>query len=242
MLKPLSYLTDALSGEKEVTASAVVPLLKHVKTKCTPTAESSRLAKEMQTTIWSDIEPRYSSYVVSETLSIASLLDPRFKDQYLQDKQGTLLSVKGECIPNDAQSDSSVAFPSTTEETTAETEVPPAKRLKGLAAVLQFISNEEGAAAARPTLTPAEKIDKEIEAYFDLPVASSDTDPLTWWRMEHNRFPHLAQLARKYLCICGTSVPSERVFSTAGHICNDSRSRLLPENVNKLIFLAKNMK
>ena len=90
--------------------------------------------------------------------------------------------------------------------------MPPAKRLKGLAAVLQFISNEEGAAAARPTLTPPEK----IEAYLDLPVASSDTDPLTW--IEHYRFPHLAQLARKYLCICGTSVPSERVFSTAGHI------------------------
>lgn len=28
VLKPLSYLTDALSGEKEVTASAVIPLLK----------------------------------------------------------------------------------------------------------------------------------------------------------------------------------------------------------------------
>ena len=78
-------LTDELSGEKEVTASAVVPLLKHVKTKCTPTAESARLAKELQTTIWNDIEPWYRCYVVSETLSIASLLDPRFKDQYLQD-------------------------------------------------------------------------------------------------------------------------------------------------------------
>ena len=155
VLKPLSYLTDALSGEKEVTASAVVPLLKHVKTKCTPTAGSSRLAKEMQTTIWNDIEPRYRSSVVSETLSIASLLDPRFKDQYLQDKEGTLLSVKGECLEdtlNDTQSDSTAASPSTTEETSAETEVPPAKRLKGLAAVLQFISNEEGAAAARPSL------------------------------------------------------------------------------------------
>ena len=117
-----------------------------------------------------------------------AFLDPRFKDQYLQDKEGTLLSVKDECIPNDTQSDSTAASPSITEETSAETEVPPAKRLKGLAAVIQFIRNEEGAAAARPTLTPAEKIDKEIEAYFDLPVASSDTDPLTWWRMEHNNF------------------------------------------------------
>ena len=234
--------------DKEVTASAVVPLLKHVKTKCTPTTDSLRLAKEMQTTIWNDIEPWYSSHVVCDTLSIASFLDPRFKNYYLQDKEGTLLSVKGECLEvtpdvNSTQSEdsqSTTASPSATEDTRAE--APPAKRLKGLAAVLQFISNEEGAASTQPTLTPAEKIDKEIQAYLDLPVASSDTDPLAWWRMEHDSFPHLAKVTRKYLCICGTSVPSERVFSTAEHICNDSRSRLLPENVNKLIFLAKNMK
>ena len=29
VLKPLSYLTDALSGEKQVTTSAVLPVLKH---------------------------------------------------------------------------------------------------------------------------------------------------------------------------------------------------------------------
>ena len=134
VLKPLSYLTDALSGEKEVTASAVVPLLKHVKAKCTPTTGSSRLAKEMQTTIWSDIEPRYSSHVVLDTLSIASFLDPRFKDHYLQDKEGTLLSVKGESLevsvdlntPSE-NSQSTTASPSTTEDTTTRTEAPPAK-------------------------------------------------------------------------------------------------------------------
>ena len=40
---------------------------------------------------------------------------------------------------------------------------------------------------------------------------------------------------QKDLCICDTSVPPERVFSTAGYVCNDSRSRLLPKNVNKLV-------
>ncbi len=40
----------------------------------------------------------------------------------------------------------------------------------------------------------------------------------------------------------GTSVPSERVFSMAGDIVTASRSRLLAENVDKLIFLQKNMK
>ena len=36
VLKPLSYLTDALSGEKQVTASAVIPVLKHVKSTLLP--------------------------------------------------------------------------------------------------------------------------------------------------------------------------------------------------------------
>ena len=58
VLKPLSYLTDALSGEKEVTALAIIPLLKHVKTKCSPSDDASTLAKEMQRVIWSDMEQR----------------------------------------------------------------------------------------------------------------------------------------------------------------------------------------
>ena len=73
--------------------------------------------------------------------------------------------------------ESTPASSSATEDTRSRTEAPPAKRLKGLAAVLQFISNEEGEASPQPTLTPAEKIDKEIKAYLDLHVASSDTDP-----------------------------------------------------------------
>ena len=50
------------------------------------------------------------------------------------------------------------------------------------------------------------------------------------------RYPTIAQMARKYLSICGTSVPSERMFSLSGHIASDSCNRLLPVNVNKLVF------
>ena len=69
-----------------------------------------------------------------------------------------------------------------------------------------------------------------------------DENPLAWWRSNEHKYPHIAKLARRYLAVPGTSVPSERVFSTAGDIVTASRSRLLAENVDKLIFLQKNMR
>ena len=37
-----------------------------------------------------------------------------------------------------------------------------------------------------------------------------------------------------------TSVPSERLFSVAGNIVSAKRAALLPENVEKLVFLHEN--
>ena len=90
-------------------------------------------------------------------------------------------------------------------------------------------------------MTHEQQIGIEITSYLEFPIAESDTSPLVWWKAECRRFPTLAHLAQKYLCICGTSVPSERVFSRGGHIVSKYRCRLKPKNVNKLIFLSQNL-
>ena len=54
-------------------------------------------------------------------------------------------------------------------------------------------------------------------------------------------YPILSHLARKYLAISATSVPSERAFSSAGNIVSVKRSCLQPESVNMLVFLAENL-
>ena len=85
------------------------------------------------------------------------------------------------------------------------------------------------------------QIEKEIEHYrreTSLPLSSC---PLNWWRENCSIYPLLSPLARAYLSIPATSIPSERVFSTAGDIVSAQRSQLLPENVDMLIFLKKNM-
>lgn len=69
----------------------------------------------------------------------------------------------------------------------------------------------------------------------------ADSNPLLWWREFSASFPNLAILAKKYLCICDTSSPSERLFSVAGNIVTEKRSLLDPEKVNMLSFLASNL-
>lgn len=68
------------------------------------------------------------------------------------------------------------------------------------------------------------------------------TDPLKWWEENEAKFPSLAGLAKKYLAIPGTSVPSERIFSTAGTVVNKLRSRLSSTVVDQIVFLNKNDK
>jgi len=62
-------------------------------------------------------------------------------------------------------------------------------------------------------------------------------DPLVWWKANEYKFPVIAKLAKKYLSIVATSVPSERLFSQAGQVVSQKRARLMPSRVNDLLFL-----
>lgn len=91
------------------------------------------------------------------------------------------------------------------------------------------------------TRSAAEVAEEEINLYRLADCIPTDDDPLRWWKEHHSLYPHLSKLAQCYLVVPGTSVPSERVFSTAGDIVTASRSVLSAEHVDILIFLKKNM-
>lgn len=137
-------------------------------------------------------------------------------------------------------------FDRTEQETRSSTEVndvssdscPPPKKPKGFTAILKNMEKEEGNTQPTP-MTHEQQIENEISSYLDFPTAEVETSPLVWWKAEYRRFPTLSQLAKRYLCLPATSVPSEQVFSTCGHIVSSLRGRLLPKNVKKLIFCLK---
>ncbi|GBB99410.1 hypothetical protein RclHR1_03510004 [Rhizophagus clarus] len=85
-----------------------------------------------------------------------------------------------------------------------------------------------------------ENEDTEFDNYFRTPQASYDTNPFQWWQNNKDSFPVLYELARKYLCIPATSVPSERLFSDAGNQICEERNRLKASTVTELLFLKRN--
>lgn len=76
--------------------------------------------------------------------------------------------------------------------------------------------------------TPKELAHAEVVKYRDTASLNLGGKVLEWWKSHQTEFPLLANLAKTYMCIPGTSVPSERGFSTAGDIS--------PEHVDQLIF------
>jgi hypothetical protein len=70
-------------------------------------------------------------------------------------------------------------------------------------------------------------------------VKTSD-DPFDWWRVNRHKYPNLSRLARKWLGVVATSVPSERAFSTSGNVITVKRSSLAPDMVRDLVFVSEN--
>jgi len=119
-------------------------------------------------------------------------------------------------------------------------EDPPLKKSKSsLSDLLDVYIVKEEKVPPKSALAIAQE---EISNYLQENVkgTSMETDPLSWWKNYEGTYPLLAQVAKEYLVVPATSVPCERVFSTAGDIVRAERSSLKPTKVDMLLFLKKN--
>ena len=99
-----------------------------------------------------------------------------------------------------------------------------------------MIQDETSTSTEPIVLNDMEKVEKEMDRWLLIQkvIHCSGGDM-------RDKFSYPCSFSTKYLCICGTSVPSECLFSKSGFIVNEFRSRLKPECVDKLVFLARNM-
>ena len=78
--------------------------------------------------------------------------------------------------------------------------------------------------------------ESQFRMYLSERQLGHNMNPFEWWALRESRYPAVAKLAKKFVCIPASSASSERVFFTAGNIISAKRSCLLSENVNLARF------
>ncbi|CAG8839049.1 14192_t:CDS:1, partial [Cetraspora pellucida] len=76
----------------------------------------------------------------------------------------------------------------------------------------------------------------EFDQYCELLSIALDEEscPLEWWCKHNTFFPTIVILAKRYLAVLASSVPSECLFSDARNHIIDKHNRLDPDFLNKL--------
>ena len=243
VLEPYEKATSVLSGQQYVTASCILPILTSLlrsteARRNEAEASGSATVRSFCDLLVGEIKGKFSCDPADETSlpAVAASLDPRSRSlSFLPaDNRGDMktelirrctLYLADHCERPDEETEKSA-------DATC-VEPPPKKKPSDYFDLFFGDADDE-------EVSQSVSLQQEVERYFSEGPAPAKTDVLEWWSVNHSRFPFLSQLTREVLCVPATSVPSERVFSAAGHIVNKLRASLSAENVDALIFLQQN--
>ncbi|KAI2657478.1 E3 SUMO-protein ligase ZBED1 [Labeo rohita] len=227
-LKPFECATVFMSGQEYVTVSAlkVLPLIQSFQAK----------AVEQLQIRWNQLFEQADNPVI-----LSSALDPRFRRlKFLSPEQIITVQAKVQTEALAARKEMEQQQQQTT-TSARRTEAKPSTSL------LDSLLESRGSSEKESREEKAEEdlntqIRNEVLAYFVESPLAKDENPLDWWGHNKEKYPTLAKLAKCYLCIPGTSTPSERLFSAAGCIASKKRASLNPDHVDMLTFLHSNSK
>lgn len=236
-VKGFADLTDLLSGEKRITCSAIKPLIEVINSKIVaPKTSDTPLTVEVKERIKHDLNARYQHEAMSLLLDTCAFLDPRFKDRFSMEDEPVVKLMDEIKVYGDQNEVLQVGERASQDSL----QVPPKKKGKFSSIFGTGSASSSTSSTNAGTVSVSDQCKRELEIYLQYPSLDIDESPLQWWKLECKRLPLLSIAARKYLCVCATSVTSERVFSIGGQVVNSRRSCLKPHKVNSLIFLAKN--
>lgn len=213
-----------------------------------------------------NMEKRFVTHNTEPMLIISTFLDPRFKHRFvsvsLNDVEAMIIEAfqarYADCSsvstgePQPSPSPNTVVMtaaapapPNNNENTSAPTSTASASLWDVFTEMSQpedtttqsqsqFMSDED---RMEEQVT---KLKAEIQTYSSLVLLDQSGNIYGWWKA-NIQFPLLKAMAREYLAAPAASVYSEQLWSEGGNVYNEKRSRLLPENGEKLIFLHHNL-
>ncbi|KAJ8369558.1 hypothetical protein SKAU_G00095860 [Synaphobranchus kaupii] len=220
----------------------------------------------MKQTLLEAVNRRFSSTEGEPLYSVATLVDPRYKDRYFtgavtaNDARDALMREirKVELLNDGAASATTEPAASTSTEDLASVDAEPvdaepaekvprreeaagssqSRPKSSLMALYDNILKEQGDSG---TGSNSDVALVQMQKYLKEPTISRSESPFQFWGKKHDSFPAVAAIAVRFLSAPSTSVESERLFSTTSNVVDEKRNRLTAEMTEMIIFLKKNL-
>ncbi|XP_022165454.1 zinc finger BED domain-containing protein 1-like [Myzus persicae] len=235
LLRPFDKLTVELSAEHYPMISMVIPLIRGLQSSLASKNPNTQLGIFIKNRLMENTTKRFDSLeeqTLTPHFSRATLLDPRCKkvvfglEVNAKEAETCLVSETAALISN----------VSNTEQTTHTSEVNLDTDGDNVWNFLYSrVSNVQSQTTSRSSATSL------MRQYLSMPHQDLKCNVAEFWNDHKTVLAPLSDIALKYIIIPATSVPAERIFSKAGQILSARRNRLLPKNVDQLIFLNKNI-
>ncbi|KAH6948587.1 hypothetical protein HPB50_025183 [Hyalomma asiaticum] len=228
-LEPLASATKDLSGHKYSTLSSVVPFLYGTQMVLKDCIAADDDTSEFARNLLKSMRTRFPGQDEQKEYVLATACDPRFKtlfyaEPFHETRLLELARTELQLPPEEESSDF------------AEASTPTAhkERVSSIWGSIEKLA----ASSERRHSTKTASIE-ELKRYLREPTCSKDQDPLAFWKETGKQhFPGLCKMAMKYMGIPAASVPSEKLFLTAGNIVTARREELTPGHVQQLLFFA----
>lgn len=230
VLKPIENVITECSGDTYVTSSLIIPIIRCMTIAIRTRTLCTEIGQQFQEKLLAESHRRFKDYESRELLAISTILDPRFKRMHFQKP---LLAA------------TAVTKINTIIKTALHQNVNPITLTMEDENNSQIANNsvwsfhDKLIVSENSMISPdCHDLTLELKQYLNQPVISRFENAIEYWDKLKVAYPTLHSCALKYLSIVGTSVPSERLFSKAGAIKAERRSRLTGDRLNALVFLS----
>jgi len=232
ILSPIERATRDVSADASL-ASDVVPMVVAIKRALQRITDDSGV-QTMKKEMLAEIDSRFGHITKEPLYAIATLVDPRYRGKLFSDRE------LDEPTKRVTELVEQLATTTMTSRVASEPDSEPVVKRARLDDVspLDLLDADLQADAVRPESSAAD----EVADFLRQTNITRQQDPLEWWKLHEKGYPRVADVAKRYLSAPSTSVPSERLFSSAGDLYADSRSRLSGRLAHMLLFIKHNLK
>ncbi|XP_065658592.1 zinc finger BED domain-containing protein 4-like [Hydra vulgaris] len=221
--------TKLLSGSESCNSSCIPIVTTIIQSLETTSGDDDMIT--MQQAMKTAMEIRFLNMEKTEHYSIATLLDPRFKHYFFRSQDACHAAKKSILTQLDS------FLPSLNEP-------KPISKGTSLTGFSNLMKNIIAQSQATTNQSSNSRLTKEVlNDSLDSQIFSDCLDFCKIYEKNSSGRVKLAlaKIAKKFLTPPPTSTDVERLFSTAGDILTNERNRLLPENLEKLLFCRENL-